>query len=146
MVYRMRSGWYEQYVRPKCIRRVVITALLGTILLSWGLLANRQIASIAALCIFVVGIVDISGLRSAKSIIDLMEVVDSQHGLVFRFGKERTEVLYPWQSLVLIDTRRDGDDIESLVIEDSARRRSRLTVMGYENNGSFAFHDRSPRP
>ena len=137
MIYLTQSDWFEKQVRPRAIRRAIVAFVVSAAVFVSAVFLRSIPAGVVSAVALLFGIFDIVQLKSAKAIVRSLKVSVSEQGLCFIFGPKQTEVLYPWRSLKVSRIKRRGNEIVSFVVSDLGRKRSHVSVMGYENMGSL---------
>jgi hypothetical protein len=139
MIYSIQSNWFQDYIRPRAIRRAVGAFVVSAAVLWSSIILNSKLAMAIAFIAFLFGLYDVVSLKSTKSMVESLKIAVSTEGLTLILESKNIKALYPWRSLVVSRIRRKGDVVMSFVVEDNSRKRSRVSVMGYQNiTGLFA--------
>ncbi len=133
MIYSIQPNWVQGYIRPRVVRRALVACLVAVAVFVSALVLEYTPAMGIALVACLFGVFDLVQLKSTKLIVESLKISVSVHGLSFIFGLKQTEVLYPWHTLIVTNVKHEGDLVKSFVVEDRGRKRSRVSVMGYEN-------------
>ena len=133
MIYSIQSNWFQDYIRPRALRRAAGAFFVAVAVLFSGIILNSKIAMAISFIAFIFGLYDLVSLKRTKSIVESLKIDISTDGLTFIIEAKKVKVLYPWRSLVISRIRRKGEVVKSFVVEDNCRERSRVSVMGYEN-------------
>ena len=76
-------------------------------------------------------------IPSTKKAIGSFSVAVTESGILFQGGQKKCSVLYPWGSLMYKIGRTDGGSVETITIEDTNRKMSKVELTGYEEMGEL---------
>ena len=133
MIYQIQPNWFEGYIRPRAVRRAIGAFVVAVAVFASSLVPGYRWAIGIAIAAFLFGVFDLVQLKSTRSMVESLKISVSPQGLSFIFGPKQTEVLYPWHTLVVSRVKFDGDLVMSFVVRDRERKRSHVSVIGYEN-------------
>lgn len=133
MIYSIQKNWFKDYIRPRTLRRAAGAFFVAVAVFSSSIILNFKTVMAISFIAFLFGAYDIFSLKSTKQLVESLRVTVLDEGLNFIIDTKKIKVLYPWRSLVISRIRCKGEVVTSFAVEDSCRKRSRVSVMGYEN-------------
>ena len=131
-IFRTRADWFEVRIRPALLRRTLIGAVIIGLCAVWWSQTRTWIPLTVITLVIAERAYEFLSIPSTRKIVASNTITASDRGLLLSGARFESGVLYPWSSLRASLIRAKDGAVDSITIADTARRGSKVRLLGYE--------------